>query len=328
MKIHVNVNQAQCIRIGVDAPSSTVDIEVDPANLTPPQREWVAANLRRGYHLDAVGDIAPPTLDGLLAAVDDKIEAARRDAEVMEANRAKWLARDIERVRAVLDASPERERVAVGFDPATGAPSTDLGHIRRHVETVKADPVPGSMDLSRFPSDLLVEIEIERVRRASVRKHDIAAALPLLHAEYLAERSKKLEEERAIKAARLDILRRGERIELIERIEAGVAPDGEAEQAIRDIIEADIVGAMCLDGVKALVDSDWEKERDLTELTAEQWAFVKRVRAAIDVSGCLQDVEWDYSTMTSPDGVEFFAMCLYRDVADVKCVVRLTERAP
>lgn len=334
MKIHVNVNQARCIRLGVDAPQSSVDIEVDPAKLTPSQREWVAGNLRQGYRLDAIGAIAPPTLAGLIDAIDERLADELAEAEAAAAARAQHLARDIAAARKALDSPPERENVAVGFDPETGEPSFAIGHVRRHVETVVDEPFRGYKNCG-LPDDLLAEIEIERVRRAAIRKHEIAAALPQLHAEYLAERSKKLEEERAIKAARLDLLRRAGRGELVERIEAGVAPHGEMERAIADIVESDIMDAMRLDGIRemssvrarALSFDDWERERDIKELTAERWAFAKRVKKSIDASGCLQDVEWDYSIMTTVDGDELFAVCLYRTVAGVDCVVRLVEVA-
>jgi hypothetical protein len=81
VKLLCDVDQAECLRFGVDAPSSTVKIDVDPESLTEEQRNFVADNLYDGLrfpsHKD--GDICPPTYEGFIAAVTYGLEGAKID---------------------------------------------------------------------------------------------------------------------------------------------------------------------------------------------------------------------------------------------------------
>jgi hypothetical protein len=45
MQIVCDVDRAECLRFGIDAPSSMVDIELDPKLLTLDQRNFIVANL-------------------------------------------------------------------------------------------------------------------------------------------------------------------------------------------------------------------------------------------------------------------------------------------
>ena len=82
MKILCDVDQVECLRHGVDAPSSTIKIEVDPKSLTEEQRNFVASQLYDGLRFpNPPGyEICPPTYEGFIAAVNcglekDKIES-------------------------------------------------------------------------------------------------------------------------------------------------------------------------------------------------------------------------------------------------------------
>jgi hypothetical protein len=72
MKILCNVDQAACFRYGIDAPTSTVKLEIDPQTLNPEQRNFVADNLYEGVRFpkDPALYIVPPTVEGFLAAVN------------------------------------------------------------------------------------------------------------------------------------------------------------------------------------------------------------------------------------------------------------------
>ena len=81
MKILCDVDQVECLRHGVDAPSSTIKIEVDPKSLTEEQRNFVASQLYDGLRFPNPpgSEICPPTYEGFIAAVNyglekDKIE--------------------------------------------------------------------------------------------------------------------------------------------------------------------------------------------------------------------------------------------------------------
>ena len=51
MQILCEVNQAECFRRGIDAPRSTIKIEVDPAKLPEEIREFLADHLYEGDKL-------------------------------------------------------------------------------------------------------------------------------------------------------------------------------------------------------------------------------------------------------------------------------------
>jgi hypothetical protein len=79
VKLLCDVDQAECLRFGVDAPSSTVKIDVDPESLTEEQRNFVADNLYDGLRFPSHknGDICPPTYEGFMAAVTLGLETTR-----------------------------------------------------------------------------------------------------------------------------------------------------------------------------------------------------------------------------------------------------------
>jgi hypothetical protein len=109
MKIFCVVNQAECFRRGIDAPASTVKIEINPAKLPEALRAFVADNLLDGYKLGfkRLGDpdagkskeyadsqfmLYRPDLLGLMEAVLRAKEFVQAKAE--ESNRSKYLCFD------------------------------------------------------------------------------------------------------------------------------------------------------------------------------------------------------------------------------------------
>jgi hypothetical protein len=82
VKILCDVDQVECLRHGVDAPSSAIKIEVDPKSLTEEQRNFVASQLydELRFPNSPGSEICPPTYEGFIAAVNyglekDKIES-------------------------------------------------------------------------------------------------------------------------------------------------------------------------------------------------------------------------------------------------------------
>jgi hypothetical protein len=71
MQILCEVNQAECFRRGIDAPRSTMKIEVDPAKLPEEIREFLADHLYDGDKLSARDDfqLLRPDLLGFMEAV-------------------------------------------------------------------------------------------------------------------------------------------------------------------------------------------------------------------------------------------------------------------
>ena len=76
-----DVNQLECLRYGVEALSSTVEIDVDPKLLTLEQRNFVVDNLYEGvrYPRNRELNICPPTYAGLLASIDYGVACCRRE---------------------------------------------------------------------------------------------------------------------------------------------------------------------------------------------------------------------------------------------------------
>jgi hypothetical protein len=68
------------LREGIDASSSTVRLEIDPGSLTPEQRGYLAECLEDGHSVvRKLRAICPPTVEGLLQAVD--LSLREREAE-------------------------------------------------------------------------------------------------------------------------------------------------------------------------------------------------------------------------------------------------------
>jgi hypothetical protein len=111
MKIFCVVNQAECFRRGINAPASTVKIEINPAKLPEDLRAFIADNLLDGYKLGfkrlRLGDpdagkskeyadsefmLYRPDLLGFMEAVLRAKEFMQANAE--ESNRLKYLSFD------------------------------------------------------------------------------------------------------------------------------------------------------------------------------------------------------------------------------------------
>jgi hypothetical protein len=109
MKILCAVNQAECLRHGIDAPSSTVKIEVDPIRLTERQRNFLADELYDGLRFpshERYYQICPPNYDGLIAAIDYGLERKAclknsydKDTEELEKARKGFIARAVQSSR-------------------------------------------------------------------------------------------------------------------------------------------------------------------------------------------------------------------------------------
>ena len=109
MQIVVPVNQAECLRLGIDAPASSVSRDLDPALLSQSQRDVLAAILQDGHKVSLTAHyiqsfngknyvaqfspIAPATFEAFAAELERMHayvakqaadEAAKREREVQE----------------------------------------------------------------------------------------------------------------------------------------------------------------------------------------------------------------------------------------------------
>ena len=125
MKILCDVDQVECIRHGVDAPSSTIKIEVDPKSLEERQRNFVADQIYDGLRFpkDQMFQIYPPTYEGFIAAVDYGVQYStwtwdnNPETRELDAARAKELKE--QRERDVNAAIKEMEKRKDGKDQAS-----------------------------------------------------------------------------------------------------------------------------------------------------------------------------------------------------------------
>jgi hypothetical protein len=71
MKILCAINQAECFRRGIDAPASTIKIEVNPAKLPEELRAFVADNIADGHRLSLRDEfyLRRPDLIGFMEAI-------------------------------------------------------------------------------------------------------------------------------------------------------------------------------------------------------------------------------------------------------------------
>ena len=94
MKLIFKVDQAESLRRGVDAPHSTVTLDIDPAKLTEEERGFLSANLLKGHSLERVslceGEFELPTPDvvGLKALLGRTLASNRLRADKIQELRA------------------------------------------------------------------------------------------------------------------------------------------------------------------------------------------------------------------------------------------------
>lgn len=265
MKILVSVDQKAALRAGIDAPSSTVEITVDPAQLSERQRAVLADGLRDGHKALSI-TVVQPTLEGLLAVVDEKI--AEKDAERAEADA---------KLEAEI-ASDDTEQVTVGLD-AGGARNDCWGG--RYVEAaVTAPKLPWgcahyvSLAAPEVVACFKAHVEALKAKREAV----IEAALPALRealAKKLAAEAERKAEEAVAKAAlkaEADALYARLPTALRARDADGYATEAEVEGALRALLVADAYPDYARPEIPDYV-------RDAEVLTDEQHAALVAIRA-------------------------------------------------
>ena len=109
MQILCEVNQAECFRRGIDAPRSTMKIEVDPAKLPEEIREFLAYHLYEGDKLSARNDFQHlrPDLLGFM----ETVLTAKEYKEASEHNHTRILFEEWIK-GAGKDAEAKREKAA------------------------------------------------------------------------------------------------------------------------------------------------------------------------------------------------------------------------
>lgn len=251
MQILVSVDQAAALRQGIDAPSSTTHIEVDPATLSQEQRDYLASKLHDGH--DARGIIVVrPDLYGLIAALQDRVNEARR-AEAERLQRLRQAMEDVEEVEQPVHLGHHGEPVRHPAD-AIATRTIRVRKIRRLYGL-------RSTEVDRQYVALCSEIESEQDQRTNEALEDMRANE---YREYLEEQ----EREAAERQAEYDRLYARIPESLRRRHQDGYAETDEVEEAIQRL--------MC--GDASLRPADWDDSEKLDTLTEEQYQRLVEAR--------------------------------------------------
>jgi len=92
MNILFSVDQKKCLLAGINQTSSTITLDIDPADLNQDERYVLARNLKDGHDARELGAICPPTLAAAVATIK---AMAEKDNEVyaiaLSAKHADWV---------------------------------------------------------------------------------------------------------------------------------------------------------------------------------------------------------------------------------------------
>jgi hypothetical protein len=301
MKLLVAVNQAEALRLGIDAPSSSVQLEVDPAVLTQPERDLIALLLWDGfdlrhYYVSQEGQrsdwsseychagyqrltVTKPTLDGLREALAAQL--IRQDMAV--AKKAVEQAKDQTReaqIRAEADAAMRAALDAPEADTRTVGLFGD-GQIRHfaHWESPLAVttvpvvlPRPARTQTeSKWSTECCdpeLKKEYERACQAAQAEVEKVArpVLEQMLADQLARAAAEKAEHDALYARLPESLR--------ARASEGLASSNAIEKALRNLLRVDA-------GYPRGVGTGGAYQRScaVSELTDEQYARLLEVRA-------------------------------------------------
>lgn len=265
MQLLFIVDQSAAILRGVDAPSSTVRLDVDPAELTQVEREAIASVLYDGHDctkqsLDFSGVrivLPEPTLAGVregIASALAKVEQKRQESQRLEAEQK---AREEER-RAQADA---KVRAILTERPTTTLWVTESNSYGNAV----ADSLPVTVPVQIHHETIAyASEELAEAARAYDREAGRvgAAAISQARAEIRASRDAKI---RALLTE-----------EQIKRYDAGVLPEKEIDGAIRKKIPRPA-------GVDVAPRADkYRLVRDIKSLSAKEFASLETLRAAME----------------------------------------------
>ena len=311
MKLLLKVDQAAALRAGVDAPDSTVMLDVQPSEFTVRERELLAAVMVEGYDCtvrgicrDVEGDeitappwnerdrrqhrngdptdplrLEAPDVAGLHDAIDRLLSErdAYRQAKHEKVERLRQEAD--ERIRKCL-AEPLRTETVNVRRGTDGRPVIDNWSTYKPSVGVTV-PIPPSVYSCRHASpEMRNAYDVRRAEVSAERDRLIAAADPELAAV-----EARIEAAQAAERAEYDALYARLPDGLRERHEAGYATDDEVDAAIRRLIRRDA-------GYGGY--AGWADSRELSSLTDEEFATLKRIRAEAPEGAVVEAREvWD-----------------------------------
>lgn len=270
MKLLFTVDQAAALRSGINAPSSTVDLEVDPTTLAPMERAVLAAVLWRGHdcrwlgiqtepdeivgqridayntregavkpELYANGDptgplvLVRPDIDGLRAAIADMLlERDGKRSARREAAEKKQRERDAQIEREIVPREePLRLYVLEESHQVAPAFAPAAQHVRADIPVRHMPWVSSSSDASPSARE---RYERARAEASAAREAAVDAAVPGLREQLRRELAEKATKEAAEKAE-YDVLYSRLPQSLRDRNASGFATSEEVETALKKL---------------------------------------------------------------------------------------------
>lgn len=268
MKITFKIDQVTALRNGIDAPSSTAAIEVDPAQLTQEQRNVLASWIRDAHDATRAGpSLARPDVQGIVEKIDE-VMARAAEAESAKLAEARVSAFTLANIRADYLQRPVGDLINSKNCPAT----VWAAHCaNRHGPLIYNEKLGTLADLTGRGAEVDTVLAERRAVAEAVR---IEA-----EAEAMAKKSQ-IEAEYAALYARLPETLRA-------RDQGGYASEDEILRAIRALVRAD-------EGyTHAFIP--WDGSKKLETLTDAQYATLMAAKEAAPQA--FDDVEavecWD-----------------------------------
>jgi hypothetical protein len=324
MNILCNIDQAEAMRRGINAPSSTDTVEVDPALLTEIERQVVAAVMTDGHDCTRTGLsietdqivaglggphllLVRPDLQGLRDAI--AVLIAARDA-----HRAKWLQDQANRAKEIAkNAAACQARCAkIMADPLTRREALVFVATHPNHQFVAHFPIPGwpegvanswwkehaaeyANEMEQIQAEMAKKKEEQAARVATENAFQTARAAQTAFAE---------EEAQTIEWAQWNTVYARLPGALRERDAAGYATSDEITKAIRGIIRSD-------HGYESGI-SHWQGSAILDSLTDEEFAKLKvaqqsaPIGASVEAKSCWDwEYEWSYEEDKLDDWEEY-----------------------
>lgn len=297
MRILMRIDQAAALRSGIDAPSSTEQVEVDPGQLTEIERQVLAAVLMGGHDATQLGiqtepdgivgqvwrrvgariecradgqPTAPllairPGLEGLCEAIARILaERDRMRAERAERKAAEQREYDEQTLAAIQEAAGQTEQKTVYLD-RDGDPC-DAYHSVVHTE-IQVPRLPYYWAADRASPEVVHSYQGLRSTHEAERDRLIALAVAEMrdgpYVEWQAEQAQQQAEYDVLYARLPESLR--------QRDAAGYASETEVEKALRALARADA-------GYGGY--AGWSGSEKLETLTDDEYARLQEIQAA------------------------------------------------
>lgn len=316
MKLKFIVDRTRAMLEGIDAPSATAAIEIDPALLTKVEREVLAKvamqetldctkygvcpeseTLQRSEGYKALKiEIVSQTLDGVRLAIREILD--RREENLVE-NRKKAAAitaeLDARYLAAMTDTTMSELELYWSIEGKKASEYDTHKEVQRTI-TCPSVKEPSSSTASGYGSpspeiktkwnQYVVQKEAERAAMIETLLPGVREEVEQLQAARAAKQAQEKAEYDSVYARLPQALR--------DRDAGGFASKSEISDAMADMIRADA-------GFEDSADT-WERECETSEITDEEYAALKKVTARLPSGANVQVMHaWDFEDQESDD---------------------------